>query len=132
MIEDLGIVDAPGSGGWGTLSLVSVQTRFGNWLPLGNTSTTTLRYLPERGDVDFLLLQFVVFIDPVPSLRVELNGEGRPTLWVEPGLGRPKALEGAVGLQGADREWKEIAWDFIQPFVIPEDSDLRFFRLRMD
>lgn len=131
-VENLGIVDAPGSGGWGTLSLVPVRIPFGGMVDLVSFGKTTLRYVPERGDIDFILLQFVAFIDPAPSLKVELDVQGRPSLWVEPGLGRPKALQGAVGLQGADAEWKDVPWDFIAPLQVPEESPLRFFRLLLE
>ncbi|MFO1458951.1 MAG: hypothetical protein U1G08_06040 [Verrucomicrobiota bacterium] len=129
VVEDLGFIEAPGSGGWGNLVLVPLQAPFGSWLDLGGFGKTTLRYVPERGDVDFILLQFVVFIDPATFLRVELDPQGRPTLRVEPGFLHPKGLQGAVGLAGAVTEWKDLAWDFMAPLTIPEDSTLRFFRL---
>ncbi|MBL9173878.1 MAG: hypothetical protein JNL10_10120 [Verrucomicrobiales bacterium] len=133
VVEDLGFVEAPGSGGWSTVALVPLQTPFGGPLILGGRGDiVTFRYLPEQGDVDFFLLQFVAFVDPPPFLEVELNLQGRPTLRIRPGLGRPKVLQGAVGLRGADTEWTDLPWDFIAPLQIPEDSPLRFFRLVLE
>ena len=96
---------------------------------MGGGGVTTLRYFPERGDVDLILLQFVAFIDPAPLLRVELDAGGRPTLRMEPGLGRPKGLQGTIGLHGADTEWKDVPWDFLAPLTISDDLPFRFFRL---
>lgn len=79
--------------------------------------------------MDFILFRFVAFIVPATILRVELNPQGRPTLRVEPGFLLPKGLQGAVGLAGADTEWKDQAWGFIAPIQIPEDSALWFFHL---
>ena len=77
VVEDLGFIEAPGSGGWGNLVLVPLQAPFGSWLDLGGFGKTTLRYVPERGDVDFILLQFVVFIDPATFLNVFVTKGGR-------------------------------------------------------
>lgn len=133
VVEDLGVLDAPGSGSWGTLSLVPFRPLSGELLwDLGGPSPTTLRYVPILGDVDFILLEMVFHIDPATLLKAELDGQGRRVIHLIRGLPRPRVLQGAATLSGSSTEWKDVAWDFFQPFLVPEDSEFRFFRLLLD
>lgn len=133
IVEDLGFLEAPGSGNWGTLALVPLRPQSGELLwDLGGPSPTTLRYVPIRGDVDFILLEMVFHIDPATLLKAELDGQGRRVIHLIRGLPRPRVLQGAETFSGSSTEWKDVAWDFFQPFLVPEDSEFRFFRLLLD
>ncbi|MFO1458962.1 MAG: hypothetical protein U1G08_06095 [Verrucomicrobiota bacterium] len=131
-VNDLGSVEAPGSGGWDTLAFVPMLNSIGDLLQLEVQGVTTFRYAPERGDLDFILLESVIHGDPDTRLRAEFGADGRVVLSIERGLPRPTQLQGAVGLNAAGTEWKSLPWDFLAPLVIPEDSPYRFFRLLMD
>jgi len=54
---DLGVFNAPGTGGWGNNALVPLKdTAGGSVLALDLGGQTTLRYAPTSGDWDFMLL----------------------------------------------------------------------------
>lgn len=135
VVEDLGIFEGAGSGSWNTNTLVRLQGGWdGSLLELGNYSSlpTTLRYVPISGDLDYLLLEFVVFIDPATSLKALVNQEGQVVIQVTLGLDRPRALQGALELKGGETMWTDLTSDFSRPHVVAEGSPHRFFRLDHD
>lgn len=135
VVEDLGIFEGAGPGSWNTNSLVQLQDgRDGSFLELGSHSNqlTTLRYVPISGDLDYLLLEFVVVIDPATTLKAFVNQAGQVVILVTLGLDRPRALQGALELKGGDTMWTDLTDDFSQPHMVAEGSPHRFFRLDHD
>src|SRR5688572_24615800 len=51
-VQQLGVFDAPGSGGWGLNNLVPLQDGSGNPVILTLNGVTTLRFTAQSGDVD--------------------------------------------------------------------------------
>jgi len=135
VVEDLGIFEGAGAGSWNTNVLVRLQDgRDGSFLELGSYSSqpTTLRYVPISGDLDYLLLEFVVFIDPPTSLKAFVNQTGQVMIQVILGFDQPRVLQGASELKGGETIWTDLTDDFSQPHVVAEGSPHRFFRLVHD
>jgi hypothetical protein len=135
VVEDLGVFEGPGSGSWSTLAFVPLKPQ-PSWelLDLGEygEGTTTLRFVPIRGDADFLLFQPAVHVDPATRLVASIEPSGRWALTVLQGLVRPVMLQGTPALGGDGGDWHELTRDFSKPFLVPEGSPDRFFRLILE
>jgi hypothetical protein len=56
-LVQLGVFDAPGSGGWGLNNRVPLRDAAGNDLALHLQGPTTLRYAAENGDIDYYIFK---------------------------------------------------------------------------
>ena len=84
--------------------------------------------LPERGDLDFILLESVIHGDRTRLLRAEFGADGRVCPVSQQGITRPTQLQRrAVGLNAAGTRWKSLPWDFLAPLVIPEGFPVSIF-----
>ena len=76
-VQQLGVFDAPGSGGWGLNNLVPLQDGSGNPVVLTLNGLTTLRFTAQRGDVDYFLFNRLVppSIGLQPSSQTVVEGQ---------------------------------------------------------
>lgn len=59
-VQQLGVFDAPGSGGWGLNNLVPLTDGGGTVVVLNLSGVTTLRFTAESGDIDYFRLDPVL------------------------------------------------------------------------
>ncbi|MCL4179863.1 MAG: lamin tail domain-containing protein [Verrucomicrobia bacterium] len=58
-LQQLGVFDAPGSGGWGSNNRVPLKDTGGNEQVLALSGLNTIRYTSDSGDIDYFLFELI-------------------------------------------------------------------------
>jgi hypothetical protein len=122
-VETLGTYSAPGTGGWGNNALVPVKDASGANAKINLSGTTTLRWAPASGDIDFLLFVPAGAAPPsAPTIdSVSLQGGNVVITWDEAGA----TLQSADAVTGP---WNNVA-GATSPYSIPASGTQKYFRL---
>ncbi len=123
-VTDLGVFNAPGTGGWGNNALVPLKTApDGNLVELELGGPTTLRYAASSGDWDFMLLvPAETVVTPPQFTGIRLNPDRTITIeWTGGGT-----LQAAPTVTGP---WVDVT-GATSPFTFTPTEQMQFGRIR--
>ncbi len=123
-VTDLGVFNAPGTGGWGNNALVPLRTApDGDLVAVDLGGPTTLRYAASSGDWDFMLLVPAPAVVPPPQFTgIRLNPDRTVTIeWRGGGT-----LQAAPSVTGP---WVDVT-GATSPFTFAPTEQMQFGRIR--
>lgn len=123
-VSDLGVFNAPGTGGWGNNALVPLKTApDGALVALDLGGPTTLRYAPTSGDWDFMLLVPATVGPTQPEFTgIRRNTDGTITVeWTGGGV-----LQAGPTVLGP---WQDVT-GATSPYTFTPETGILFGRIR--
>jgi len=118
----LGTFNAPGSGGWGANNLVEMKNAEGQPAVVNLGGETTLRYVANSGDYDYLTLVYMGTV--VQDIRINIAaGAGNSVVLSWEGSATLQASESVSG------PWSDVA-GATSPRTVTADQAQRYYRLK--